>query len=62
MKAWIGITVARCVLELANIVAAVVLLWSIRMPWRPKAVVLAAFAVRLLSVIALTYTMRKSRR
>lgn len=43
-------TVTRCLLELANVFAAVVLLWSVRMSYRHKAAVLAAFLLRLLFV------------
>lgn len=45
---WMGIAIVNAVLDLANIIAAIVFLWSVRMPWRTKALVLALFAMRLL--------------
>jgi len=43
-----AIEVVKTALEFANIVAAVVLLWSLQMPLRPKLTVVTAFALRLL--------------
>lgn len=48
--AWMG--VVNAVLDFANIIAAVVLVWNLKMEWRIKALVLALFSMRLLSVRA----------
>ncbi len=47
---WLGITISKTVLELANAVAAAKLLWHVRISWTSKLAVLAAFTVRLLYV------------
>ena len=43
-----GIAIVNSLLDVANIAIAVVFLWDVRMRWRPKALVLALFAARLL--------------
>ena len=43
-----GIAIVNSLLGLANIVTAVIVLWSLRMEWRTKALVLTLFATRLL--------------
>lgn len=45
-----SIDVVKCVLELANVVAAVITCWDLQMPLKPKLQITAAFSVRLLSV------------
>ena len=44
------IEIVKIALELANILTAVALIWSLQMPLRPRLMVLAAFAIRLLYV------------
>lgn len=48
--AWLFITVTRSVIELSNVLIAAWLTWKIRMPVRPKVIIIGMFALRLLVV------------
>ncbi|KAK5165517.1 uncharacterized protein LTR77_009046 [Saxophila tyrrhenica] len=47
---WIAVTITKTLLEVANVLAAVKLLWGVRMPWKAKVAVVAAFTIRLLVI------------